>query len=420
MNAAYFPVGAALAANPCAVVSRLKPFLCKGGFLIAALIGIAGCGKQEDQTQVETFVRKEPPLPQTDWSMTRGGPQLSGHIDAPLPKDLEIVWTFNAGVMVSAEAAITERQVFVGSEDGVLFCLNLETGDELWRFATEDSITAAPAISGDRVYLPSNDGQLYALNKLTGEEAWQFGADDKISAAPVLVDNPEGEGQWVLVNGYDGITRCLKAGDGSMVWSYETEDFINGAPAVVDGKWVVFGGCDAQLHVVKLTDGSLVHKIPNDSQIVNSIATFRHMAFSGNYANQVVAFDVERGMIAWVYTDKNLPFFSSPGMSEKLLFIGSRDKHLHAIDQETGEAAWKFPTGARVESSPIVFHNGVIAGSSDGRLYALTLDTGSELWRIDLGEGLVASPAYGCGTLVISGEDGTVFALRESTHSAVR
>ncbi|MCZ6673251.1 MAG: PQQ-binding-like beta-propeller repeat protein, partial [Verrucomicrobia bacterium] len=145
-----------------------------------------------------------------------------------------------------------------------------------------------------------------------------------------------------------------------------------------------------------------------------------HMAYSGNYANQVVAFDVELGMIAWVYEDKNLPFFSSPGMSDKLLFIGSRDKNLHAIDQETGEAAWKFPTGARVESSPIVFKDGVVAGSSDGRLYALSLDTGTEIWRLDLGEGLVASPAYGYGTLVIGGEDGTVFALRESTNPAVQ
>ncbi len=206
--------------------------------------------------------------------------------------------------------------------------------------------------------------------------------------------------------------------DGSIIWTYETEDFINGAPAVVQNEWVVFGGCDAQVHVINLVDGNLVHKIPNDSQIVNSIATYGHMAYSGNYANQVVAFDVELGMIAWVYEDKNLPFFSSPGVSDELLFIGSRDKHLHAINQETGEAAWKFPTGARVESSPIVFDNGLIAGSSDGRVYALDLDTGVEIWRLDLGEGLVASPAFGHSTLIIGGEDGTIFALTETAAEA--
>jgi eukaryotic-like serine/threonine-protein kinase len=380
----------------------------------ALLFFFSACSKKEDSEGKKTEEILPTAVPQTSWSMTRGGPHLSGSIAAPLPKPMQIAWTFAAGQMISAEAAIYDSHVFVGTEDGVLFNLNLETGEERWRFTTEDAITAAPAVSGDLLFLPSNDGQLYALKLESGEVLWKFGADDKISAAPVVVQNPNGTDQWVLVNGYDGITRCLQAKDGSLIWTYQTDDFINGAPAVVDGKWVVFGGCDSQLHVVNLADGTLVHKIPNDSQIVNSIATYKHMAYSGNYANQVVAFDVELGMIAWVYEDKNLPFFSSPGVSDAMLFIGSRDKHLHAINQETGEAVWKFPTGARVESSPIVFEDGLIAGSSDGRIYALNLDTGAEIWRLDLGEGLIASPAYGYGRLIIGGEDGTIFALKES------
>lgn len=379
-----------------------------------------GCSRKTEELDNAEVVIEEVVVPDTSWAMTRGGPQLTGQIAAALPGLMDVSWTFDAGTMITAEAAIVDGKVFVGNEDGLFLCLDLETGTEIWRFETEDAITAAPAVSGDVLFMPSNDGKLYALNTATGEELWQFGADDKISAAPIVVQNPNGDGEWVLVNGYDGITRCLNTTDGSIVWTYETEDFINGAPAIVENKWVVFGGCDAQVHVVNLSDGSLVHKIPNDSQIVNSIATYGPIAFSGNYANQVVAFDVELGMIAWVYEDKNLPFFSSPGVSDKLLFIGSRDKHLHAINQETGEVAWKFPTGARVESSPIVFDNGLIAGSSDGRIYALDLDTGEEIWRLDLGEGLVASPAFGHGTLIIGGEDGTIFALTETAASAVQ
>jgi eukaryotic-like serine/threonine-protein kinase len=384
----------------------------------ACCLLVVGCSKPTDEPAAEIVETVAKEVPKTSWSMTRGGPQLTGQVSAPLPTQMDIKWTFDAGQMITAEAAIVDGKVFLGNEDGLFLCLDLETGVEVWRFQSEDAITAAPAVSGEVLFVPSNDGKLYALKSDTGEELWQFGADDKISAAPTVVANPTGEGEWVLVNGYDGITRCLDAMDGSIIWTYETEDFINGAPAVVQNEWVVFGGCDAQVHVINLVDGNLVHKIPNDSQIVNSIATYGHMAYSGNYANQVVAFDVELGMIAWVYEDKNLPFFSSPGVSDELLFIGSRDKHLHAINQETGEAAWKFPTGARVESSPIVFDNGLIAGSSDGRVYALDLDTGVEIWRLDLGEGLVASPAFGHSTLIIGGEDGTIFALTETAAEA--
>jgi outer membrane protein assembly factor BamB len=138
------------------------------------------------------------------------------------------------------------------------------------------------------------------------------------------------------------------------------------------------------------------------------------MAFCGNYGNEAVAFDVEGGQVAWVYEDRALPFFSSPAVNDRLVLIGSRDKHLHAIDRKSGEGAWKFRTGGRVEGSPIIFDNAVVFGSSDGRLYAANLEGGAEIWQIDLGESLVASPAFGDNQIIISGEKGTVFAIRSS------
>jgi outer membrane protein assembly factor BamB len=215
-----------------------------------------------------------------------------------------------------------------------------------------------------------------------------------------------------LLNGYDGTTRALDATSGELVWAYPTEDFINGSPAVVDNRFVVFGGCDSQLHVVNLADGTFVRKIPTDAQIPASIATFDGMAYCGNYANQAVGFDVTLGAVAWVYEDKRLPFFSSPAVDETHVFIGSRDKHLHAIDRETGHPVWKFQTGGRVEGSPIAFDDAVVFGSTDGRLYALNRENGEAIWTIDLGESLYASAAFGRGLLIISGEGGTVFAIR--------
>jgi eukaryotic-like serine/threonine-protein kinase len=258
----------------------------------------------------------------------------------------------------------------------------------------------------------SNDGKLYALNADSGTEIWQFATEDKMSSGAIVVKSPIGAEDWVLLNGYDGTTRVLNAGDGKLVWSYKTDDFINGSPGVVDGRFIVFGGCDAQLHVVNLKDGTLVHKIPTSAQIPASIATFGTMAFCGNYANQAVAFDVAGGKVAWVYEDRALPFFSSPAVNDRLVLIGSRDKHLHAIDRRTGESAWKFKTGGRVEGSPIVFDDGVLFGSTDGRLYAANLRAGAELWQLDLGESLVASPAFGENLIIIGGEKGTIFAIR--------
>ena len=383
---------------------------------LSLALGLTGCG---DRSTPAAMDEKTPAAaaPEISWPMTRGGPALSGNVPANIPVEPVTAWTFTAAGPVSAEAAIADGRIYVGTNTGTLHCLSADSGQERWRFETKDAITAAPAVRAGKVYVSSNDGRLYALNADTGTEAWNFPSEDKISAGAIAIRSPDGTADWVLLNGYDGATRVLNAADGKLVWSYQTDDYINGSPAVVDGRYLVFGGCDAQLHVVNLRDGTLVHKIPTSAQIPASIATFGTMAFCGNFANEAVAFDVTGGKVAWVYEDRALPFFSSPAVNDRLVLIGSRDKHLHAIDRNTGEAVWKFQTGGRVEGSPVVFTDGVLFGSSDGRLYAASLEAGAELWQLDLGESLVASPAFGGQQVIIGGEKGTVFAIRGRSSS---
>jgi outer membrane protein assembly factor BamB len=375
-------------------------------------VALAGCGERTSVQASKAKTARTAPAPEIAWPMTRGGPALSGNVAAKLPLNPVTAWTFSAAGPISAEAAIVNGRVFVGTAKGTLHCLAADSGKEMWRFETKDAITAAPAVSAGKVFVSSNDGRLYALSADTGTEVWNFASEDKISAGAITVRSPDGTADWVLMNGYDGTTRVLNAADGKLVWSYKTDDYINGSPAVVDGRFLVFGGCDAQLHVVNLKDGSLVHKITTNAQIPASIATFGTMAFCGNYANEAVAFDVVGGKVAWVYEDRALPFFSSPAVNDRLVLIGSRDKHLHAINRASGEAVWKFQTGGRVEGSPVVFTDGVLFGSTDGRLYAAGLEAGAELWQLELGESLVASPAFGAQQIIIGGEKGTVFAIR--------
>lgn len=381
-----------------------------GMLVLLGSLGLVGCGEKRELAATPA-VAPAPPAA-TNWPMTRGGPALTGHAAALVPLDPVIAWTFASSGPVTAEAAIVDGRVYVGSDQGTLHCLEAETGREIWRFETGDAIAAAPAVRGGRVFLSSNDGRLYAVDVATGAELWRYAAEEKMSSGAVAIGNPSGTGDWVLLNGYDGTTRVFAAADGKLVWSYQTEDYINGSPAVVEYRFLVFGGCDAQLHVVNLADGTLVRKIPTDAQIPASIATFGTMAYCGNYANQAVAFDVAAGTVAWIYEDRALPFFSSPAVNDRLVLIGSRDKNLHAIDRQTGAGVWKFATGGRVEGSPVVFGDGVVFASSDGRLYAAGLETGAEIWRLDLGESLLASPAFGARQIVIGGEKGTVFAIR--------
>ena len=61
---------------------------------------------------------------------------------------------------------------------------------------------------------------------------------------------------------------------------------------------------------------------------------------------------------------------SSPSVSGGLVFVGSRDDYIYALDQYTGELKWRYKTRRGVWSSPSVSCGLVFVGSNDNYIYA--------------------------------------------------
>jgi outer membrane protein assembly factor BamB len=105
----------------------------------------------------------------------------------------------------------------------------------------------------------------------------------------------------------------------------------------------------------------------------DSIATFRgDLAHTGVYRTA----GVERfGGLQWrVQTGGMVE--SSPAVSGGVVYIGSGDGCLYALNALTGEERWRlgtgrFATGGRVRSSPAVAGGRVFVGSMDGTVYAV-------------------------------------------------
>jgi outer membrane protein assembly factor BamB len=107
--------------------------------------------------------------------------------------------------------------------------------------------------------------------------------------------------------------------------------------------------------------------------------------FRGNLAHTGVydAAGVRKfNRVAWRFkTDGKV--ISSPIVANGIVFAGSTDQNLYAVDQLTGALRWKFQTGSRVTSSPAIAAETVYFGSFDGSFYALEQATGKLKWKFD-------------------------------------
>ncbi len=350
------------------------------------------------------------------WAMFRGGQRLLGTTPAVLTDSLTFLWKFKTGAAVKSSPAILRDKVFVGSGDGNVYAIDLNSGREIWKYKTEGPIEAAACVIDGAVFVGSSDTFFYAIDSSDGSELWKYETGGKILGGANWFLTKDKK-LWILVGSYDSKLYCFDSGNGRVVWQYQTDSFVNGTPAIANAR-AVFGGCDSMIHVVSVTDGKSVRMIDGGTYIAASPALYEDEAYIGNYDNVFMCADISQNndpnkSILWEYSDRDEPFFSSAAVSDEFVIVGSRDKRLHCLNRRDGSVAWTFQTQGEVDSSPVICSDKVIVGSEDGRLYMINLSDGKELWSYEIGSSITSSPAVAAGKVVIGSDDGYIYAFGE-------
>ncbi|WP_200307870.1 serine/threonine-protein kinase [Streptomyces adelaidensis] len=106
---------------------------------------------------------------------------------------------------------------------------------------------------------------------------------------------------------------------------------------------------------------------------------------------------------------------SAPAVAGGVVYVGSNDHNLYAVDATTGEQRWKFRTNDRVGSPPAVAGGVVFVGSGDGNLYAVDAATGVRRWTFPTGGTVVSKPAVAGGVVYIGSVDKSLYAVDAAT-----
>lgn len=78
------------------------------------------------------------------------------------------------------------------------------------------------------------------------------------------------------------------------------------------------------------------------------------------------------------------------------------------------QVLWAFQTGGKVVSSPAVYGSLLFFGSYDGNLYAVNKNNGKVHWQFQTGDQVKSSPAIKDGTVYFASKNGTFYALKAS------
>ncbi|MGE5498674.1 MAG: PQQ-binding-like beta-propeller repeat protein [Syntrophothermus sp.] len=216
---------------------------------------------------------------------------------------------------------------------------------------------------------------------------------------------------------------------GEIVWKFQTNNLITSSPAYSDG--VIYIGSGSSLLAID-TSGREIFRFKTKGSIKCKAAVDRLSAYFQSGDGWLYSVDKKTGRENWkfqLHADNYLQLYdywdyyhSSPVLSENVLYVGSSDACLYAIDCRSGSEIWKFKTMHIIRSSPVCQDGKIYFGSFDGRFYSLNAETGSELWNYRIEkpnfsrQGEIQSSALIAKEKVIFGSrDGNLHALDVKT-----
>src|ERR1043166_3471084 len=118
------------------------------------------------------------------------------------------------------------------------------------------------------------------------------------------------------------------------------------------------------------------------------------------------ALNVKDGHARWRFSSAGAGFFSTPTLLDNLLLVGFADRHLYAIDANTGIERWKFKAESCVHSSPAALNGVVYFGCLDGFVYAVDISRGNLKWKYDAGGDVQSSPSVLDGVIYVGSKTG--------------
>ena len=349
----------------------------------------------------------------------------------------KLIWKFQAGGRISSTAAAYENKVAFMSFDGYIYCLDQKSGKEIWKFKTAgekvfsapglhgmpekernlddpwDMFLSSPVVADGIIYVGCGEGIFYALDAKTGEKKWEFKTGNVIHSSPAFAN------QTVYFGSWDSYLYALNAADGSLKWKFKTgidtvyynQVGFQSSPVLYNG--IVYSGCrDANVWAIDAVTGELKWKYYNNGSWVIATPAVHNdtLYYETSDSHKVNALSADSGKLLYSVDCKTYGF-SSPALTNGILYLGTHGGSMMALETKTGKAIWEFRTPSSLANrDSIIAENGEFNYPKifTENTYEANMKSVDRIYSVG---SILSSPAVLNGMVYFGSADSCVYAL---------
>jgi len=256
---------------------------------------------------------------------------------------------------------------------GTVFDPKSHPGLLRWSRDFKEGLVSSPSVGqgGKTIYQGTQSGKMMAVDAATGEIQWEFKTGTTIVASPLI-----GADGVIYVTSWDSYLYALWP-NGALKWKFKTNAALSSSPKMsTAGDGVIYFGAGSK---------------------------------------EIIALD-NNGLVKWKLAVDGAVYSTAAINDDGVLFIGSLDTKLYAVDIETGALVWATKLGSRLESSPSIGPDGTVyVGSFSGKVFALRPRDGSVKWEYSAGpHAIISSPGVSktSGVIYIGSKNKAIHAIR--------
>ncbi len=301
---------------------------------------------------------------------------VGNSIDGLVSYDLgtkNVKWRLNIPYGVEASAASIKDRLFVGSNNGRMYSVNLQNGEIVWSFDSKSELVSEPLLNEGVLYFVSGSQTLYALDAATGKQLWIHSRQDTTSSMTIRGGSKPSIANDVLYVGFsDGALVALNAKTGTEQWEItlnRNSKFkdIDASP-VIDGDFIYVNSFDDKVYCLSREKGEIVWNAPYGGP-TTPLVSGAHV-FVTSSKGELVSLSKKDGNLAWSRKTSE-GIFSELSLFNDLIVTGETQGKLLFFNKTTGETVGSFEPGRGVFSKPSVFDNLIYFVSGEGNVYGL-------------------------------------------------